>query len=460
MSNRYEGNRYQDVLQKIQPQAKELEEVVLGAMLLEKDAYYKVSALLKAEVFYVTANQHVYNAIQLLADAHKPVDILTVVEQLRSMGRIEEIGGAYYVTKLTNSVVSSAHIKGHARIILDKYMQRELIRLCGQIMNIAYEDACDVSQTIDELSKSLIALQSNVSGKALIKLDEAITQTIQESSVKKQVGNEGILMPVETIRYIIPSLQPTDLMILAARPSVGKTAFSLEIGRHAAAQGKKVVIFSMEMSTNQLIKRMLSAATRTPYAAVNNWNMSDQQLQKLMDGIEPLLKYNLYIDDTFNHTTRTIYSKAIGHKLKHGLDLIIIDYLQLIKPLGAKRNSSKNDDMTDISRECKGIAKDLGVSVIALSQLSREVEKQGREPRLSDLRDSGAIEQDADVVAFLFRQGDEDENNPTKQIGFKVDKHRNGALGKVPIWFEGNYQAFTDKEPLNSYYEPQKDEPF
>lgn len=428
---------------KILPNAPEVESAVLGAMLVEPTAFYRIADKLRVQCFNRLQNQIVFEAIKSLAERHQVIDMLTVVQEVIKQGQLEQIGGAYYITQLTQNVVSSAHLEGHALILLHKHLQRETIRLCAETMERAYDDGLDPIETVDGLMKQSAEIQTLVSGKGFVKLSDAIVETIQQSEIKQSTGDIGIKFKHESIRYIIPSVQPSDFMIIAARPSVGKTAFALEFAMDAAQAGKKTAFFSMEMSKDQLVKRILSSRTNTPYTAVYHWKLSDQQRERVFSGSDSMQKVPLYIDDSFNTSTRLIYSKALNLKLKLGLDLIVIDYLQLI---GGKRRNSKNDEITDISRECKGIAKDLDVPVIALSQMSREVEKQGREPRLSDLRDSGAIEQDADIVAFLFRTGEENED-VIKQVGLKVEKHRNGALGKATLWLNGNYQRFTDYDP-------------
>lgn len=434
---------------KIYPHAIEIESAVLGAFMREPMSYYRVATLLKPECFYPSANQVVFEAIQKLADKHRKIDELTVTEELIRMKQLNEIGGAYYVTKLTNGVVSAVHLEEHVMIVVQKFMQREMIHLCSRYLNAAYDDGNDPLRSIDDLMKDASKIQGMVTGKGFVKLSDAVVNTINNSEFRMKSGNVGVKLKHENLRFIIPSLHPGDFMIIAARPSVGKTAFALETALEAAISGKKTAYFSMEMSTDQLVKRVLSNTTDTSFTSVYNWRMSDEQMGKIINSSGRFEKWPLWIDDSFNTSTRNIYSKALNLKLEEGLDLIVIDYLQLIgrDKSNQKRYGNKNEEVTDISRDCKGLAKELGIPVVALSQMSREMEKQNREPRLSDLRESGAIEQDADIVAFLYRIGDDDPNAMIRQIGFKVEKHRNGALGKTSLWLNGNYQRFTEEDP-------------
>src|SRR6478736_6064453 len=396
---------------KVPPQAKDLEEAVLGAIMLEKGAFDAVIEILKPECFYVDAHQRIYKAMQSLANKSQPIDILTVVEELRSKEELDLVGGPYYVTKLTNSVVSSANIEAHSRIVLQKFIQRELIRISGEIISDAYEDSTDVFDLLDQAESKIYEVTSTHLRNNYETIDSVLVKTIQriEDLRHKNEDVSGVPSGFSSLDRVTYGWQNTDLVILAARPSVGKTALALNLARNAALHASKptpVAVFSLEMSAGQLVQRILAAESEIWLEKIARGKLEEHEMKQLYArGIQRLAQAPLFIDDTPALNIFELRAKCRRLKTKHNIGLIIIDYLQLMSGTG-DRNSNREQEISRISRDLKGLAKELQVPIIALSQLSREVEKRkegAKIPQLSDLRESGAIEQDADMVMFLYR---------------------------------------------------------
>lgn len=435
---------------KVPPQAKDLEEAVLGAIMLEKNAFDAVIEILKPECFYVEAHQRIFMAMQSLTNKSQPIDILTVAEELRTKEELEMVGGPYYVTKLTNAVVSSAHIVAHARIILQKFIQRELIRISGEIIGDAYEDSTDVFDLLDDAESKLFEITNNHLRKNFDTIDSVLVKTIQriEDLRHKNEDFTGVPSGYAALDRITYGWQNTDLIILAARPAVGKTAFALNLARNAAMHPSKktpVAFFSLEMSAGQLVQRILAAESEIWLEKIARGKLADHEMEQLYKrGIQALAQAPLFIDDTPALNIFELRAKCRRLKTKHNIGLIIIDYLQLMSGTGENRNANREQEISNISRNLKTLSKELNVPIIALSQLSREVEKRGakdgsRIPQLSDLRESGAIEQDADLVMFLYRP--EYYDVTTNEMGenikglteIKIAKHRNGILDTIKL---------------------------
>ena len=444
---------------KIPPQAKELEEAVLGAIMLEKSAFDTVVEILKPECFYLEGHQRIYRAMQGLAQKSQPIDILTVVEELKTREELEIVGGPYYVTKLTNSVVSSANIETHSRIILQKFIQRELIRISGEIIGDAYEDSTDVFDLLDDAESKLFEITNSHLRKNFDSIDSVLVKTIQriEDMRHKQDQISGVPSGFPSLDKITYGWQPTDLIILAARPAVGKTAFALNLARNAALNSVKptaVAFFSLEMSSAQLVQRILSAESEIFMEKIARGRLEDHEMKQLYKkGIDRLAKAPIYIDDTPALNIFELRAKCRRLKNKHNLGFIIIDYLQLMSGAGDNKNGNREQEISQISRALKGLAKELQVPIIALSQLSRAVEsrKEGEKiPQLSDLRESGAIEQDADMVMFLYRPeyygitANEMGESNKGETHVKIAKHRNGSLDTVKLRALLHIQKFTE----------------
>lgn len=453
---------------KVPPQAKDLEEAVLGAIMLEKSAFDTIVEILKPECFYVEAHQRIFKAMQSLANKSQPIDILTVAEELRFKEELEMVGGAYYVTRLTNAVVSSANIEAHSRIILQKFIQRELIRISGEIIGDAYEDSTDVFDLLDDAESKLFEITNNHLRKNFDTIDSVLVKTIQriEDLRHKNEDVTGVPSGFTALDRITYGWQNTDLIILAARPAVGKTAFALNLARNAAMHATKptpVALFSLEMSAGQLVQRILAAESEIWLEKIARGKLEEHEMKQLYArGIQRLAQAPLFIDDTPALNIFELRAKCRRLKNKHNIGMIIIDYLQLMSGTGENRSSNREQEISNISRNLKALAKELSVPIIALSQLSRAVEQRGKEggarvPQLSDLRESGAIEQDADMVMFLYRPEyydittNADGENTKGLTEVKIAKHRNGVLDTVKLKALLHIQKFTnwDEDPYS-----------
>ena len=448
------------VFGKVPPQARDLEEAVLGAIMIDKDALAIVLEILSPESFYVDAHQHIYKSMLQLFEDSKPVDMLTVSEELKSMGKLEGIGGPYALVELTNRVANAANIEYHARIIAQKHIQRELIRVSNQTIRDAYEDTTDVFDLLDEAEGSLFKItQNNISKSVepLGSLSGLALKQIEELS-KKEDGLTGVPTGFRDLDLLTSGWQPSDLVIIAARPSMGKTAFTLALARNAAVDHQKpVAVFSLEMANLQLAMRLISAEAEIPGDKLRNGRLAnDQEWQRVHRTIEKFDKVPIFIDDTPAINIFELRAKCRRLRKQHGIELIIIDYLQLMTGSGDARGN-REQEVSSISRALKSLAKELSVPVIALSQLSRAVESRGgsKRPMLSDLRESGAIEQDADIVTFLYRPEyygiyqDEEGRDTQGLTEVIVAKHRNGAVDTVRLRFTKEFARFTDWDEMS-----------
>ena len=445
---------------KIPPQAKDLEEAILGAIMLEKGAFDSVIDILTHDCFYLDSHQRIFQAMKGLANKSLPIDLLTVVEELKFRGDLEQVGGAYYVSRLTNGVVSSANVEAHARIVLQKFLQRELIRISGEIIRDAYEDSTDIFDMLDLAEAKLFEITNNHLRKNFDAIENVMVKTvarIQDMRNRKE-DITGVPTGFPKLDRVTYGWQPTDLIILAARPSVGKTAFALNLARSAALHPTKptaVGFFSLEMSSGQLVQRILSAESEIHLEKISRGKLEEHEMQQLYKkGVERLNTAPIFIDDTAALNIFELRAKCRRLKTKHNVGMILIDYLQLMSG-SADRNSNREQEISKISRDLKSLAKELSVPIIALSQLSREVEKRKegmKIPQLSDLRESGAIEQDADMVMFLYRpdyydiQANENGESTKGDTYVKIAKHRNGSLETVKLKALLHIQKFVEDE--------------
>jgi len=447
---------------KVPPQARDLEDAVLGAMMLQKAAVSEVIDILRPEHFYHESNKNIFKAISNLFDKSEPIDILTVTEELRRSGTLNEVGGPFYVSELTNRVASAANIEYHARIVAQKFVQRELINISTNIINDAYEDTTDVFELLQKAEQEIFAITDQNLRRGYETADKLITKAIEEIEILK--NKESDLTGVPTGLYDLDmqtaGWQNSDLVIIAARPGMGKTSFVLSMARNAAVQfGRKVALFSLEMSAVQLTKRLISSETEIGLNKLRTGNLEEYEWVKLVEKTKELGDAELIIDDTPAINIFELRAKCRRLKQQHDIDMVIIDYLQLMSGMGDGRSFSREQEISNISRSLKTIAKELDIPVIALSQLSRAVETRGgnKRPMLSDLRESGAIEQDADLVLFLYRpeyygMDELDDGTPSKGLAeVIIAKHRNGATGSVITRFIGQYAKFVnlqESDPL------------
>ena len=445
----------QMVYGKVPPQAKDMEEAVLGAIMMEKTAYDTITDIISTDCFYVDAHQRIYRAMQRLTQKNQPIDLLTVQEELRMSEELEMVGGPYYLTRLTNAVVSAANIVPHARIIYERYLKREMIRIGSELVSQSYEDGTDAFELIDDFEIKYQKLSAFKTSNNTVDIVSAMVERMkrlhQLQNIKSPVT--GIPFGYERLDAITHGAQKTDLIILAARPSVGKTAFALNVARNAAGtknnEGKvrKVLFFSLEMSTGQLVDRLLAAESEMWIDKISTgYGLDEPHLKRIYaKGVQPLSSRGIYIDDTAALNVFELRSKVRQTIRKHGGPntewLIVIDYLQLMSGVEDRKINNREQEISNISRNLKMLAKELEVPVIALSQLSRAVENRRGEkktPQLSDLRESGAIEQDADTVMFMYRpeyyditagENGEDLRGLTE---LSIEKHRHGSLAKGP----------------------------
>ncbi|MDG1269426.1 MAG: replicative DNA helicase [Ulvibacter sp.] len=439
---------------KIPPQATDLEEVVLGAMMIDKKGVDEVIDILNPDVFYKEAHQHIFEAINTLFVESQPVDLLTVSQQLKKMQKLELAGGEFYLIQLTQKVSSSAHIEFHARIILQKYIQRSLIKISNEIIEDSYDVTTDVFDLLDSAESKLYDItQGNIKRSSETAQDLVIQAKKKIEEIANKEGLSGIPSGFTELDKLTSGWQPSDLIIIAARPGMGKTALTLSMARNMAVDHNiPVAFFSCEMSSVQLITRLISSETGLSSEKLRTGNLEKHEWEQLNVKVKGLEKAPLYIDDTPSLSIFDLRAKARRLASQQGVKMIMIDYLQLMTAGGGKNGGNREQEISTISRNLKALAKELNVPVIALSQLSRAVETRGgsKRPLLSDLRESGAIEQDADIVSFIYRpeyykidEWDDDEHTPTAGQGeFIVAKHRNGGLDEIRLKFVGNLGKF------------------
>ena len=442
----------------LQPQAPELEEAVLGALMIEKDAYSLVSEILRPESFYEHRHQLIYAAITDLAIQQKPIDILTVAEQLRSRGNLEEAGGPFYITQLSGKVASSAHIEYHARIIAQKFLARELISFTSNIQTKAFDETQDVDDLMQEAEGKLFEISQQNMKKDYTQINPVIQEAYEmlQKAAARTDGLSGLSSGFHQLDKITSGWQNSDLIIIAARPAMGKTAFVLSMAKNMAVNSKvPVALFSLEMSNVQLVNRLIVNVCEIPGEKIKSGQLAPYEWGQLDYKIKELYDAPLYVDDTPSLSVFELRTKARRLVREHGVKIIIIDYLQLMNASGMSFGS-RQEEVSTISRSLKGLAKELNIPIIALSQLNRGVENRegidGKRPQLSDLRESGAIEQDADMVCFIHRPEyykiytDEKGNDLHGMAEIIIAKHRNGAVGDVLLRFRGEYARFQNPD--------------
>ncbi|HHP7241312.1 MAG TPA: replicative DNA helicase [Cyclobacteriaceae bacterium] len=442
-------------LGKVPPQATDLEEAVLGALMLEKDALSTVVDIIKPANFYKDVHRLIYEAIIQLFNNSEPVDLLTVTNQLRKNGHLDIVGGAYYITELTRGVNSAANIEYHARVIVEQSIKRELIKVSSEIQHDAFEDTTDVFELLDRTEQSLFEISETYIRKNFEDIRGLMKTAIKEIETRKEHkdGLTGVPSGFTQLDRVTSGWQKSDLIIIAARPGMGKTAFVVSAMRNAALDfNKPVAIFSLEMSSIQLTNRLISAEAELDSEKIKKGNLADYEWEQLVHKTNRLQESPIYIDDTPAITILELRAKCRRLKAQHDVQMIIIDYLQLMSGDSSKNAGNREQEIASISRALKSLAKELNVPVIALSQLSRAVENRGgtKRPQLSDLRESGSIEQDADVVLFLYRPEyykiDEYEDGTPADGTAEVivAKHRNGALEDVRLNFVKRFTRFDD----------------
>jgi replicative DNA helicase len=440
---------------KLPPQALELEEAVLGAVMLERNALTTVIDILKPECFYSQAHQRIFKAILSLFSTTRPVDLLTVIEQLKKQGDLDEAGGPHYVSRLTLRVASAANVEYHARIILQKYIQRELIRISNQTIHDAYEETSDALELLDRAEQNLFSISESNIRKKYEDMPTLIRKAVAdiEAASHNQLDVIGVPSGFTALDRYTLGWQKSDLIIVAARPSAGKTSFVLSLARNAAVQFKKpVAFFSLEMSAVQLVNRLIASESEIPSDKLRRGQLTPREWEQLNTKIAEISQAPVFIDDTPALSVFELRAKCRRLKAEHNIELVVIDYLQLMVSGNENRSGTREQEISFISRSLKSIAKELDIPVIAISQLNRAVDarKESKKPILSDLRESGAIEQDADMVLFIYRPEKhgfdvDEQGNPTRGLAqILIAKNRNGPVGEVDLRFIEPFTRFTD----------------
>ncbi|OEY73357.1 replicative DNA helicase [Salegentibacter salarius] len=451
---------------KLPPQAVDLEEVVLGAMMIDKKGVDEIIDILSPDAFYKNSHKLIFEAIHKLFENTEAIDLLTVSNQLKKEGNFEKSGGDYYLIQLTQKVSSSAHIEFHARIILQKYIQRSLIKISNEIIEEAYDESTDVFDLLDSAEAKLYEVtQGNIQKSTETAQSLVIQAKNRIEEISNKEGLSGVPSGFDKLDQLTSGWQPSDLIIVAARPGMGKTALTLSMARNiSVGQNMPVAFFSLEMSAVQLITRLISSETGLSSEKLRTGNLEKHEWEQLNVKVKDLENAPLFIDDTPSLSIFDLRAKARRLASQHGIKLIVIDYLQLMTAGGSQKGGgNREQEISTISRNLKALAKELNVPVIALSQLSRAVETRGgsKRPLLSDLRESGAIEQDADIVSFIYRpeyykieEWDDEERTPTDGQGeFIVAKHRNGGLENIRLKFIGHLGKFDNLEEFDSPFE-------
>jgi replicative DNA helicase len=446
---------------KMPPQAVDLEEAVLGALMIETDAIGKVNDFLKPQSFYKASHQIIYNAIRALAAENKPIDMFTVQEQLLHDEALEEVGGAYYIASLTSNVASGAHLEFHSKIIAQKYLARELIRISSEIQTKAFDASQDVDDLMQEAEGKIFEVSQSNHKKDVLSIKDimplAFSRIVEAS--KEESNLTGVASSFFALDAVTSGWQRSDLIIIAARPSMGKTAFVLSMAKQMAVNKIPVAFFSLEMSNIQLVNRLIVNASELPGEKIKSGKLNQEEFKQLSAGIGKIENIPLYIDDTPSLSVLELRTKARRLVSEHGVKIIVIDYLQLMNATGMSYHN-REGEVSLISRSLKGLAKELDIPIIALSQLNRNVESRAvkddnkldaKKPQLSDLRESGAIEQDADIVCFIHRPDyykiTEDPNSGKSLVGVAqivIAKHRNGATKDVDLYFVNDYAMFVN----------------
>lgn len=440
--------------ERVPPQNIEAEQAVLGAMLIDKEAIAKATEVLLADDFYREAHRVIFSAMLELYNKNEAVDMVTVTEILKRDNKLEDIGGIAYITSLANVVLTAANVKYHAEIVAEKSVLRQLVRVSTEIAAMGYEANEDVGTLLDTAESRILEISNRKKKNDFTAINDILMDSVQsiESLLQNKGGLTGLPAGFADLDKLTSGLHPSDFIILAARPSMGKTALALNIVQNVALRAHKVIggeprsvaFFSLEMSKEQLVNRMLCAEAGIDSQRLRVGEMRDEDWTHLWDACDTMSRAKIYIDDTAGITAMDMRSRARRLKAEHGLDLIVVDYLQLMQGSGKRNNSGdRQQEVSEISRSLKALARELDVPVLALSQLSRSVEsRQVKRPMLSDLRESGSLEQDADIVAFLYREdyyNPETENKHTELI---IAKHRNGPVDTVNLFFQKQFTKF------------------
>ncbi len=445
-----------DGVRKNQPSNPEAEASLLGAILIDADALVKIADTITADDFFEAKHRRIYEAIQRLYEKRSPIDVLTLADQLRSAEVLDAIGGAAYLSELTNFVPTAAHIEQYAKIVAEKALRRRLISASQEITDLSYDESKELKELVEEAESQLFQVSQTQIKQNIVSLESILAESFERLDDLHKDKNKlrGIPTGFRDLDNVLAGLQRSDLFILGARPSMGKTVLSLNIAHNVAMLSKlPVLVFSLEMSKEQLVDRLLSMESGVDAWALRTGNLNDGDFDRIGDAMGSLSEAPIYIDDTPGITVSDLRTKARREAHQHPLGLIIVDYLQLMSG-GSRFGSSDNrvQEISEISRGLKGVARELNVPLVALSQLSRSVESRNPpHPQLADLRESGSIEQDADVVAFIYREEYYNPDTERKNItDIMIKKHRNGPTGNVELYFDKDKQRFRSIDTRHS----------
>ncbi len=437
----------ESIATRVPPHNIEAEQSVLGAIIMDIDAVGIASEMIVADDFYRPDHKQIYGGIMELYNNSEPIDLVTIQNKLLEKGILEQVGGIEYITQLATFVPTSAHIKQYAKIVESKSVLRKLIKASGEISAKSFEAQDDVDEIVAYAEKRIFDIMQDKHSDDFSPLSEILVTSLEkiESAYMNKGQITGIASGFIDLDYRTTGFQPSDLVLVAARPSMGKTAFALNIAQHAAIkEGKKVALFSLEMSKDQLVNRMLCSEAMVDAQKIRTGSLDSEDWTKLARAIGPLSAASIHIDDTPGITMMEVRAKCRRLKLEQGLDFIMIDYLQLMS--GNGKSESRQQEISEISRSLKALAREMDAPVVALSQLSRACEARAdHRPMLSDLRESGAIEQDADVVMFLYRDEYYNPDTEQKNIGeVIISKQRNGPTGTIELMWLGQYTRFVN----------------
>lgn len=428
---------------KVPPHDLTAETSVLGAIMIDPDAIIKVADILSPESFYDTKHQHCYAAMVALYEKRQPIDAVTLTDQLKKMKKLTEIGGASYVAELSNTVSTAAHVAQYAQLVAETFLKRRLVTLSGDLAELAFDDTKDATQVIEALEQNAFHITQSHGRPEFVPIKDTLVESFERLDELQRSGGDlrGLPTGFSDLDKLLAGMQKSNLIILAARPGVGKTALALNITHHVTVTAKKRLgFFSLEMSREELVDRLLVAQADIDAWRLKTGRLDQQDFLRLSDAMGVLADANIFIDDTPGLSIYEMRTKARRLMAEQHIDMIVVDYLQLAQ---GRTKDNRVQEVAEISQGLKNIARELKVPVLALSQLSRAVESRGEKtPQLSDLRESGSIEQDADVVMFLYRK-DEDVR---ESVNLKISKHRNGPLGEVDLYFRGERIKFYGME--------------
>jgi len=441
---------------KIPPQNLEAEQAVLGAVLVDKNAIFRVADLLIPMDFYFPAHETIYDTILELYVKHQPIDVVSVTNRLKEKDILKDIGGSAYLAELTNAIATSSHVEHYAKIVKDKKALRDVIKASAEITEDVFDSSVEVEDILDDIEQKILAISQKSLPQNFLALQEELKTAYERIENLHAGGNKlrGIPTGFTQLDNLLSGLQKSELVVVGGRPSLGKTAFALDIARHAALAGHVIGFFSLEMAREEVIDRVIAAESQVPLWRIRTGRITDDMdFTMIQSAMDRLSKVKFFIDDSPTLNVLQMRSMARRLQVEHGLELLVVDYLQLIKP----RTTSDNmvQQVTEISRGLKALARELKVPILALSQLSRGVEQRDHKvPRLSDLRESGSIEQDADVVMFIYRKDKDREMNITPEeeglAQILVQKHRNGPTGQVDLRFDSERVSFKNIDKQHS----------